>query len=179
MKNLSKEENLEQEILKMAEKCGDKKWSRVKKTFSAISIGLYLIAFFPFLNEIKNDISIDIIFAFLFAPPVAAGIIMFLSWAVLSYIITGALEDEKTIAKKMGELNAIKFSKYNAYELENTKEIENHLEDLRILLAPIVKVKEKLDLEDLKTLLKPIIKEYHFIKIKEKLNNDVWKNEKD
>lgn len=114
MEDLSREERLEQEILRMADACGDKKWARVKRTFFVISGVIYAVSLLIILKSGINisDISIDAVCGFLFAPLVAAGFIMFLSWAVLSYIITGAMEEEKAIAKKIGELNAIKFSKY-------------------------------------------------------------------
>ena len=159
MKDLSKEEKLEQEILTMAKKCGDKKWLRVKRTFFVISGGIYLIAFFPFLNEVVSDISIDIICGFLFAPPMMAGIVMFLSWAVLFYIVDGSMKEEKAIAKKIGELNAIKFSK-NTCENEKLEEIKNQLEDLKNSLAQITD-------------------EYSYLRLKEMFNDEVNKNEKD
>ena len=112
MKELSKEERLEQEILKMADEYGDKRWQRVKRTFFVISGAIYLIELCFILKGGIGDISIDVICGFIFAPLVAAGFIMFLSWAVLSYIITGSMKEEKAVAKKLGELNAIKFNKY-------------------------------------------------------------------
>ena len=108
MKDLSKEERLEQEILEMAEKCGDKKWMRIKKTFFILSGVIYLIAFM--VGIIRGDI--EEYLGWLIVAPIMAGLAIIISYAVLSYIITGALEDEKKNTKKIGELNAIKFSKY-------------------------------------------------------------------
>lgn len=112
MKDLSKEEKLEQQILEMAHTCGDKKWLRVKRTFFVLSSVIYLIELYCILKSGISDISIDIICGLLFAPLVAAGFIMFISYGILFYIIDGAMKDEKAIAKKIGELEAIKFSKY-------------------------------------------------------------------
>lgn len=112
MKDLSKAERLEQEILKMAEKCGDKKWMRVKRTFFIVSGVMYLIELYCILKGGISDISIEVICGLLFLPPFVAGFIMFISYGVLAYIIDGAMQDEKAIAKKIGELEAIKFSKY-------------------------------------------------------------------
>lgn len=110
MKDLSKEERLEQEILEMAEKCGDKKWLRVKRTFFILSGVIYLIELYCVLKVGISDINIDTICGFLFAPPFVAGFIMFISYGILFYIIDGSMKEEKAIAKKIGELNAIKFS---------------------------------------------------------------------
>lgn len=112
MKDLSKEERLEQEILEMAEKFGDKKWQRVKITFFILSGVIYLIELYCLLEGGISDINIDTICGLLFAPLFAAGFIMFISYGILFYIIDGSMKEEKAIAKKMGELEAIKFSKY-------------------------------------------------------------------
>ena len=113
MKDLSKEERLEQEIYEMAEKCGDKKWLRVKRTFFILSGVIYLIELYFVLKHGISEIDIEVILGFLFIPPFVAGFIMFLSWGILYNIIKGAMEDEKAIAKKIGELNAIKFADKN------------------------------------------------------------------
>lgn len=112
MKELSKEERLEEEILKMADECGDKKWLRVKRTFFVLSGVIYLIEIYCALFGKISDINIDTICGLLFAPPFVAGFIMFISYAILFYIIDGSMKEEKAIAKKIGELNAIKFNKY-------------------------------------------------------------------
>jgi hypothetical protein len=112
MKDLSREEKLEQEILKMADECEDKKWMRVKRTFFILSAVIYLMELYFVLKGGISEISIEAICGLLFAPLFGAGFIMFISSMVLLYITTGSMNDEKAIAKKMGELNAIKFSKY-------------------------------------------------------------------
>jgi hypothetical protein len=113
MEDLSREEKLEQEILEMAENCGDKKWLRVKKTFFVLCGVIYLIELYCVLKCGTSDINIGTICGLLFAPLFAAGFIMFISYGILFYIIGGAMKDEKAIAKKIGELEAIKFSKYD------------------------------------------------------------------
>lgn len=113
MKDLSREEKLEQEILEMADACGDKKWMRVKRTFFILSGVVYSIELYCILKGGINDINIYAICGLLFAPLFIAGFIMFISSMVLLYIISGAMEDEKAIAKKIGELNGIKFGKYD------------------------------------------------------------------
>ena len=111
MEDLSREEKLEQEILKMAEECGNKKWLRVKRTFYILCGVLYLIELLCVFDGGINKINIDIICGLLFIPPFIAGVIMFFSWGILYNIIEGSMKEEKAIAKKIGELNAIKFSK--------------------------------------------------------------------
>ena len=117
MKDLSREElkeELRRELYEMAEIAGDKKWKRIKRTFFVISGAIYLIElYYALIGGIRSgigdicDISIDIICGLLFAPPVAAGFIMFLAWAVLSYIITGAMKDEKAVHRLLGRLDGI------------------------------------------------------------------------
>ena len=107
MKDLSREEKLEQEILKMADECGNKKWLRIKRTFFVISGAIYLLALmYGGISDVK-----DCLWLLLIAP-ITAGFVMFISYGILFYIIGGAMKDEKAIAKKTGELEAIKFSKY-------------------------------------------------------------------
>lgn len=188
MKDLSREEKLEQQIYKMADACGDKKWMRVKRTFFVICGVIYLIMIYYCLengvgiSNIKiSDIDFEalfyMIFGLTFGVGFVAAVIMIISYAVLGYIIDGAMKDEKAIYKKIGELEAIKFNKYNASEDEKTKEAEKQLEDLKIMLAPIVGEYPHINnLEDLKVLLTPIIEEYHAQQIKERLAKEVNKN---
>ena len=112
MKDLSREERLERQILQMAEEYGKRKWQRVKRTFFVICSAIYLIELYIILTDGISDVTFDIICAFLFAPPVAAGFIMYASMLVLLYILNGSLAEEKAIAKKMGELEAIKYIKH-------------------------------------------------------------------
>ena len=160
MEDLSREEQLEQEILNTADEYGNKKWLRVKRTFFVISGAIYLIELCCTLTSGIEDISIDIVCGFIFAPLVAAGFIMFLSLEVLSYIITGAMKDEKNLAKKMGELNAIKFSQYNDCKDKKIEKLENHIEYLE-------NYQEKL------------IEENTHLRLNKVLNSEVEKNEED
>lgn len=107
MKDLSRVEKLEQQIYRMAEEYGERKWKRIKRTFFVLTIVVYLIVLF---NDGMNCVQ-DYL-QWILAAPFAAGMIMFVSYAVWYYCISNSLEEEKAIAKKIGELEAIKFSKY-------------------------------------------------------------------
>lgn len=130
MKDLSREEKLEQrvealerEIWRMADKCGDNKWKRVKRTFFVLCGVIYFIMLWCALENggISNinisDVDIETIFGLLitltFGVGFAAGLVMFVAYGILFYIIDGSLKEEKAIAKKIGELETIKFSKYD------------------------------------------------------------------
>ncbi len=124
MKDLSKEKRLEQRILEMADACGDKKWLRVKRTFFVLCGVIYLMLLYI---GVKNGIDISnidiktlfyLIFCLTFGVGFVAGAIMFISYGILFYIINGATEDEKAIAKLEGELNAIKLSKQEVKQNE-------------------------------------------------------------
>ena len=105
MKDLSREEKLRRQISALEEAYEKRKWMRVKKTFLVLSGVIYLIAFMcNGMNDTKDYIT------WLLGAPIAAGLVMLISILVLLYIITGGAEEEKIIAKKMGELEAIKFS---------------------------------------------------------------------
>lgn len=123
MKDLSREEKLEQQILEMAEECGDRKWKRVKRTFFVVCGVIYFILLWLGLENggISNinisNVDLETIFYSLigltFGVGFVAGLVMFVSYGILFYIIDGSLKEEKAIAKKIGELEAIKFSKYD------------------------------------------------------------------
>ena len=106
MKDLSREEKLEQQISKLEADFDKRKWLRVRRTFFTLSGVVYLVAFM--VGEIKGDIKEYL--GWLVVAPVLAGIALFISLLILSYIIIGGMEEEKYIAKLKGELNAIKFS---------------------------------------------------------------------
>ena len=89
-----------------------------------------MIELYCILNGGTSDINIDIICGLLFAPPIAAGFIMFISYGILFYIIDGSMKEEKAIAKKIGELNAVKLSKHNNCLDEKTKELKKRIEYL-------------------------------------------------
>ena len=112
MDNLSKEEKLRQQILKEEDIASQKKWKRTKRTFFVLSGVMYLIALYVELKGGISDINIATVCGLIFAPPLSAGFIMSISYLLLSYILSGAMEDEKTIAKLKGELNAIRYNNY-------------------------------------------------------------------
>ncbi len=127
MKDLSREETIEQriatlerEIWHMENAIDNKKWMRAKKTFFYLCGAIYLLLFFYVLKNGTGDINIsDVksVFALVLFLTVGvgfvAGVVMFISVIVTAYLAHGALQDEKAIAKKLGELEALKFSKYN------------------------------------------------------------------
>lgn len=183
MKDLSKEKELRQRIFEMADACDKKKWLRVKRTFFVLSGVIYLMALmYGGISDIK-----DCLWLLLIAP-FAAGFVMFISYGVLFYIIDGAMKDEKDIAKKIGELEAIKLSKYNACEDEK---IKTYLKPLNNLLELIIdeyrdleldedfdnEVEEnekiKNQLENLKSSLKLIDNEYNFLKLNKVFDDEV------
>lgn len=128
MKDLSKEERLEQQILEIAEECNNKKWSRVKKTFFILcGVILLIIILMSIENGALSDVDIETCFYVLIGVPFIAGFVMFFSWGILFHIIHGAMEDEKAIAKKIGELNTLKSEKHNNLEDEKIKQLEMHI----------------------------------------------------
>lgn len=123
MRDLSREEKLERQIRDMAEEYGDKKWMRVKRTFFVLCGIIYFILLWRALENggISNinisAVDIETIFYSLivltFGVGFVAGVVMFVSYGVLFYMIHESMKEEKAIAKKIGELEAIKFSKYD------------------------------------------------------------------
>lgn len=106
MKDLSRgEEELRQLIDKKADAISEKKWLRLKRTFFVLSGVVYLQALYLGLDA--DIIDMEYLITSLLAAPVVAGFIMLISYGVLYYIITGAMEDEKSLAKLVGELNAV------------------------------------------------------------------------
>lgn len=137
MKGLSKEERLQQRIEELERlieaKCDEysnKKWLRVKRTCFVLSSPIYLIELFYALSGRISDINIETICGLLFSPLVAAGIIMFISYGIMYYITENAIKEEIEVAKKIGELNAVKSEKYNNFEDEKIKELERHIDYL-------------------------------------------------
>ena len=123
MNNLSKEEKLELEIRRMSEESDYKKWMRCKKTFfvlcgiiAAISLYLWLKNGGPSSINISGFADIGhlllTLIGIIFSIALMAGLVMTVAIGIMIYIVNGALKDEKAIAKKMGELEAIKFRKY-------------------------------------------------------------------
>ena len=126
MKDLSREEKIEQEIARLEQLISKKdddfdreQWKRVKRTFFAICGVIYSILLYLSLENGINISGIDLetIFYLLvvltFGVAFTAGLIMFISFGVTFYIMNGALKRAETIAKLKGELSAIKSSKYD------------------------------------------------------------------
>lgn len=114
MKDLSKEEKLEQRISELEYLIAKKDYDfdkeqgkRIRTTFFVLSGAIYLIAFmWDGMNNIK-----DYLF-WLLGAPLIAGFAIFISFMILLHIMNGATNRTETIAKLKGELEAIKFIKY-------------------------------------------------------------------
>ena len=107
MKDLSRAEELKQLISRTKDACENKKWLRVKKTFFVLSGVIYVAAFM--FGEISDK---EHFFEWLIIAPILAALTILISLGVLYHIITGAMTDEKSIARLEGELNAtIRFDK--------------------------------------------------------------------
>lgn len=109
-----REEKLRQRISTMRDACEKRKRMRIKKTFFFLSGAIYLLAFI--CGEIRGDIKEYLIW--IIEAPILSGVVMVISLLVSLFITTGAMEDEKSIAKLEGELNAIKFSDKKDKEVE-------------------------------------------------------------
>ena len=106
-----REEELRQLILEKDYAFDKEQGLRIKRTFLVLSGCIYLIALYISLKfEIIN--TSYCLWRLVIAPNIA-GFIMFISWAVLNYIISGAMKRVETLAKLEGELNAIRFSEHN------------------------------------------------------------------
>lgn len=115
MKELSREErkeqhilNLENQISHLADKRKKEKWLRTKLTFFILSGFIFYI-----LLEwgVKNDVE-GLLWWLIFSPLIAIGV-MFISYAVLAYIINGVLKDTFAIGQIVGRKEAIELSKLN------------------------------------------------------------------
>ena len=106
MKDLSREEELRQLIIRLRDAYDKKKWVRLRNTFFALSGILYLLTFY--YGEIS---SIKEFFYWLIGVPMLAGLIIFISMGVLFYIMTESFEEEKTIARLIGRLEGIEEAK--------------------------------------------------------------------
>lgn len=104
MKDLAREKELERLIYEKANACSTKKWVRLKRTFFAVSGAIYLLIIYYGLKSDKIDIDIKYLLSWLVASPVMAGFVMLISYGILYYIITGAMEEEKYIAELKGKL---------------------------------------------------------------------------
>ena len=106
MRDLEREAELERIIYDKAEACSEKKWRRLKRTYFVLTGVIYLIALYCGLDYKRIDI--EYFLSWFIASPVLAGFVLLISYGILHYIITGAMEEEKEIAKLQGQLIAIK-----------------------------------------------------------------------
>lgn len=109
--DLSKEEKLERLILEKDYAFDKEQGLRIKITFLVLSVCIYLLALF--IGVELKIIDMSYCLWFIVIAPLMAGFLMFISWGILDYIISGAMKRVETIAKLEGELNAIKFNKYD------------------------------------------------------------------
>lgn len=111
MRDLLREAMLEREIAELEEEIDRRKHLRAKKTFVVLYFILLLWCLFEgeFIDiSCVDPVSVfNLIFVLTFGIAVAAVCIMLISYGVLAYIIRGAMQDEKNIARLKGELNAI------------------------------------------------------------------------
>ena len=116
-------ERLEWLIRKEKDDFDDEQWKRTKRTFFVLCgvILLYLIFKSDIsISEISGDINLSAVWGLLGALVLvvlgvafAAGFIMFVSYGVWFYVMHSAMESTRKIAKLEGELNALRFSKYD------------------------------------------------------------------
>ena len=113
MKESSKEERAKQHISKLEKRiselavdCRKNKWLRIRVTFFVLSGLVYLIAL-SFCDSIA-----EILGWLIFAPLVAISV-MFISYAILAYIINGVKKDIFAIGEMVGRKDAIELSKLN------------------------------------------------------------------
>ena len=120
MKDLSREERLEQDILRLEKRISEiskesrkNKWLRIKITFLILSGVVYFIAL---EGDIINNTSG--LFWWLIIAPLMAIAVMVISYLVLAYIINGVMKDVFAIGKMEGRLSEIQFNKYDNCEKE-------------------------------------------------------------
>ncbi len=152
MKDLSKEERLEQRIAELEQQIYIKdnlfekeQGKRLKRTFFVVCGVIYFLLFSFALEGDASTITattsdantieiIETIFYGIVALTLGvgffAGLIMFISYGVWFYILNGATKRIETIAKLEGELNAAKSEKCNNLEDEKIEELERHIKYL-------------------------------------------------
>lgn len=97
-----REENLRQQIHNFKRIADERKTKRIIKTLAALSAIIYVTAFMSGgMNGIQDYL------LWIIAAPVSAALIMFISALVMLYVFSGALSDEKYLARLQGELKAI------------------------------------------------------------------------
>lgn len=102
-----REEFLKQRILEKQNDFEKEQGKRVKITFFILSGVIFLMALmYGGISDGENFLYL------LICTPIIAGFVMFISYLILSYIMSGAIRKVETIARLEGELYAIKFNKY-------------------------------------------------------------------
>ena len=182
MKDLSKEERLNQRIEELERKIyvsdnifDKEQGKRCYRTFFVVCGVIYFLLFYFALDGDINISNINIgdmnafeiienifylIFGLTFGVGFVAAVIMFIAFGITLYITNGAIKRAETIAKLEGELNAVKSEKYNNSEDEKIKELERHI-------AFLENRQEKL------------IKENTYLRLNKVFDNEVEENEED
>lgn len=113
MKDLSKEERIDQEVSRLDKRISEmvedgrkNKWMRIRIVFFVLSAVVYFIA----LDKMTGltDLLLWLIFA-----PIIAIVVMVASYLVLGFVIGGVIKDSFSVGEMEGRLNAIKLSKYD------------------------------------------------------------------
>lgn len=113
MKELSREEELERRIYLLEEASDNKKWKRTKITLFVLSAVVYL----EFLRSDRMNSLLEFLAGIIIAP-ICAGILMFISAIILIYMVNGAAQENKEIARLKGELYAIQSMRYEKWNKE-------------------------------------------------------------
>lgn len=103
-----REEEIERQMYKKAEIYGERKWMRVKRTFLVLSAIIY---FGAFVRDAMSSLRDFIVW--IFVAPVMAGMLIAISFAIVSYIVIESMKEEKELARMQGKIDAIKLSKYD------------------------------------------------------------------
>ena len=109
MKDFSREERiaqLEKLISEKDDSFDEEQGKRVKRTFLVLSGVIYLIAF------MCGEISGIWYLKWLIIAPIMSGIIMFVSFGICYYIMSGAIRRAETLAELKGRLYELKYGKY-------------------------------------------------------------------
>jgi hypothetical protein len=107
MRDLSREEKLERQIYLLDKALDDEKWKRTKITFFVLSAIVFsVILIYGEINSWQDFLMC------IFAAPISAGFIMFVSLLVTAYMSIGTIQGVENIAKLQGELDAIRSMKY-------------------------------------------------------------------
>ena len=102
-----KANEIERQALEKAEVFGERKWMRVKRTFLVLCAIIYVGAFaLDAMNSLRDFL------VWVLVAPVMAGMLMAISFAVVSYIVIESMKEEKELARMLGKIDAIKLMKW-------------------------------------------------------------------